>query len=420
MRHDVREQSTPTVAHPAPGQRPIRVLHLLKAMDRAGVETWLMNILRTIDRTQFQMDFAVETAQPAPYDDEARALGSRVMPCADPHQPWRYARAFRRILREHGPYDIVHSHGRHYNGFVLWLAQREGVPLRIAHSHNDTYARQAYRIGLRPLYLAATKRWIGRYRTVGLACSEDAAVDLFGSRWASDAACRVLYCGIDLDPFSGPVNRAEVRAEFDIPEDALVIGNVGRFTPQKNHAFLLEVAAQVATRQPNLRVLLVGVGALRAEVEEQATRLGIADRVIYAGSRTDVPRLLRGAMDVFLFPSLFEGLGLAFVEAQAAGLPCVISDVVPREADVVAPVIRRLPLAAPASAWAEAVLAAHSARRTVRPEEALAIMKRSPFDVQVSRQQLEHLYMGLVAGHSPPEQEGRRHGTRTTLLIGRR
>lgn len=408
------------VTQPALGQRPIRILHLLKAMDRGGVETWLMHVLRTIDRERFQMDFVVESSHPAPYDNEARALGSKVIPCANPQHPWQYARVFRQILREYGPYDIVHSHGRHYSGFVLWLAQLEGVPVRIAHSHNDTYAPQAYRGVVRPFYLAATKRWIGRYRTAGIACSEKAAVDMFSARWKNDPTCQTLYCGVDLAPFADPIDSAAVRAEFNIPKDALVIGNVGRLTPQKNHTFLLEIAAAVAKREPNMRVLLVGVGALRTKIEEQATRLGIADHVIFAGSRTDVPRLLRGAMDVFLFPSLFEGLGLALIEAQAAGLPCIISDVVPHEADVVRPLIQRLSLAAPASVWANSVLATRNTQPVVQRQEALAIVEGSSFSIEDSCRQLESLYTSQFMQHHPtPSGERRREPSEASLISGR-
>jgi len=416
----VDTKGTTPMTQPALGQRPIRILHLLKAMDRGGVETWLMNVLRSIDREQFQMDFVVESSHPAPYDNEARALGSKVIPCANPRQPWRYAPIFRQILRENGPYDIVHSHGRHYSGFILWLAQQQGVPVRIAHGHNDTYAPQAYRGVVRPFYLTATKRWIGRYRTVGVACSEKAAVDMFSLRWKTDPTCRILYCGVDLAPFADSVNSAEVRAEFNIPKDAFVIGNVGRLTPQKNHPFLIEIAAAVAKCEPNMRVLLVGVGALRAEIEEQATRLGIADRVIFAGSRTDVPRLLRGAIDVFLFPSLFEGLGLALIEAQAAGLPCIISDVVPHEADVVKPLIQRLSLASPASVWADSVLATRNVQSVVQRQEALAIVEGSPFSIEDSCRQLARLYTSqFMQHHSTPSRERRRDPSEASLISGR-
>jgi len=413
------EKGRIVMEQPATGQRPIRILHLVKAMDRAGVETWLMNILRSVDRDQFQMDFAVESARPAPYDDEARALGSKVIPCADPRQPWQYATTFRRILREHGPYDIVHSHGRYYNGFVLWLAQREGVPVRIAHSHNDTYTRQAYRGFIRPLYLAATKRWISRYRTIGLACSDKAAVDLFGPHWQDDPACRVLYCGIDLAPFADPCDPSDVRAALEIPADAFVIGHVGRLIPQKNHALLVEIAAEVASREPNMRLLLVGVGALRETIAKQAADLGIAGRIIFAGSRTDVPRLLRGAMDVFLFPSLFEGLGLALVEAQAAGLPCIISDVVPPEADLVRPLIRRLSLGQSASVWADAVLAMRGVPPVPR-REALAIVQRSPLNIQSSRHELETLYTSQARPQRRVLENGRGGDAGATSLLVQR
>ena len=374
-------------------QRPIRILHVVGGMNRGGIETWLMHVLRHIDRDRFQMDFLVHTEKPCPYDDEARVLGSKIIPCLDPAKPWLYARNFKRILREYGPYDIVHSHVHHFSGYVLLLAKQAGVAVRIAHSHNDTSVIDA-KAGLhRRLYLTLTKWLIERYATLGLAASCQVVKVLFNQTWKTDSRCLILYCGVDLTSFRDIVDSvAAVRAEFGIPADAFVVGHVGRFEEQKNHLFLLEVAAAIAQKQPNMRLLLVSDGSLRPQIEEKAIEMGLSEYIIFAGLRSDVPRLMLGAMDTFVLPSLYEGLGLVLIEAQSAGLPCIFSDVVPEEADVVKPLLQRISLSKSASIWAEAVMSVRSDGSAISQRDALVVVENSPFNIVASVKKLTGVY----------------------------
>jgi glycosyltransferase involved in cell wall biosynthesis len=372
--------------------KSIRILHVVGGMDRGGIETWLMHILRHIDRDRFQMDFVVHTEKPCPYDDEARVLGSKIIPCLSPSKPWLYDRNFKRILREYGPYDIVHSHVHHFSGYVLYLAKHAGVPVRIAHSHNDTSAIDA-KAGLhRQLYLSLTKWSISWCGTVGLGCSCNAVADLFGAAWKTDTRWQVLYYGVDLKPFYDQVDSIGVRAELGIPADAFVIGHIGRFETQKNHLFLLEIAAEVAKQELKMHLLLIGDGSLRSDIAEKVVQMGLSDRVTFAGNRSDVPRLMLKAVDVFLFPSLYEGLGLVLIEAQAAGLPCIFSDVVPEEADLVRPLLQRISLSKSASIWAEAVRSARSDASAISQRDALAVVENTPFNIAASVKKLTEVY----------------------------
>ncbi len=397
-------------------QRPVRILHVLGMMERGGAETWLMHILRMIDRDRYQMDFLVHVTEPQDYDDEIRALGSAVILCPHTRQPLRYARDFRRVLKEHGPYDVVHSHVHRYSGLVLRLAKRAGVPVRIAHSHLDAAAFEADASPQRKAYLKVMRHWIDACATDGLAASRQAADDLFGPRWDADPRYRTLFCGVDFSPFGQSVCPAEVRAEFHIPRDAFVIGHVGRFTEQKNHALLLDVAREVVKRDPAVRFLLVGEGDLRPAMMERADRMGLGAHVIFAGSRADVPRLMRGAMDAFLLPSRYEGLALVLVEAQAAGLPCVFSAVVPCEADIVPPLVHRLALDDPAADWADALLAARGTPPISQPE-AFAIAQTTPFDVRTSWDALERVYTRYHTDRTPPGSPLHR---RPDLMVSKR
>ncbi|HEV3257599.1 MAG TPA: glycosyltransferase [Gemmataceae bacterium] len=374
---------------------PLRILHVVGSMDRGGIETWLMHVLRHTDRDRFAMDFLVHTTRPGAYDEEIRALGGRILRCLRPSRPWAYARCFRRILRECGPYDVVHSHVHHYSGHVLRLAHRAGVPVRIAHSHLDSSGLRPHSGLFRRFYLDLMQRWIDRDSTVGLAASRQAAGALFGPHWQANSRRRLLYCGIDLAPFRTPVDPAAERAALGIPGDAFVMGHVGRFTDQKNHRFLVTIAAEVAVREPRARLLLIGDGPLRPAIEQGVQQAGLAGRVLFAGSRPDVARLMRGVMDVFVMPSLYEGLPLVGMEAQAAGLTLVVSDTITPELDVIPELVQRRSLNEPASVWAQAVLAARDGP-SLGKHEALAAMEKSPFDIHQSVTELEQVYAGGV------------------------
>ncbi|MEB3178758.1 MAG: glycosyltransferase family 1 protein [Nostocaceae cyanobacterium] len=384
-------------AIPGNQNQPLRVLHVLGGMNRGGIETWLMHILRHIDRDRVQMDFIVGTTEPGSYDEEARSLGCRIIPCLHPSKPLMYAANFKRILREYGPYDIVHSHVHFFSGYVLRVAQRSGISIRIAHSHNNTAAAEAAAGWSRRWYLNVMQSWINKYATAGLACSSHAAVDLFGTNWNLDPRWQVLSYGINLAPFQQQLDKLAVRAKLGIPEDAFVIGHVGRFVEQKNHKFLLEIAAEVAKKEPKMYLLLLGEGTLQPDVKQQAVQLGIADRTIFTGSRPDVPNIMLGAMDAFLFPSHHEGLGLVLVEAQAAGLPCIFSDVVPPEADVVKPLVNRLSLSKSATDWATQVLVNRDAAIKLSQASALKLTQTSQFNIATSVQELENFYQSQLA-----------------------
>ena len=380
-------------------QRPIRILHIVGGMVVGGVETTLMHMLRRIDRDRFQMDFLVNTAEPCAYDEEVLSLGSKIIPCLNQFQLWSYAAKFKRILKEHGPYDIVHSHVHHFSGLMLLLAKQAGVPIRIVHSRNDTSTVDAKAGLMRRLYITLSERLIDRYANFGLASSRKAAECLFGSDWSNDSRWQILLPARDMTPYQDTVDTTIVRAELNIPNDALVIGHIGRFETQKNHWLVVEIAAEVAKRKPNMRLLLIGDGALRSEIEQKVAQLNLTDKVIFTGVRFDVPRLMLGAMDIFLFPSFYEGLGSVGFEAQAAGLPCVFSDVIPEEVDVVESLVKRISLSKPASYWAEELLTHQNAASAINQLDALSLIENSPFNIETSVKDLTDIYNAKYSIH---------------------
>ncbi len=372
---------------------PIRILHIMGEMDRGGVPVCLMQYLSKIDRQRFQIDILVHTLKKCAYDDEFQEMGIPIIPCPYTRSPLRYARDFLGILKEFGPYDIIHSHVHQYSGFVLRLARLGGVRRLIVHSHDDTRSLDCQATGWRKLYLCLMNSWIQKYASAGLAVSCDAAISLFGKFWENDPRWQILYCGIDLEPFKACPEDNSLKEKLQIPPDAYVMGYVARFTPKKNHGFLLRILAEVLGQYPNTYLLLIGDGMLMENTKAEAHRLGIADKVIFTGAVSNVPFFLRNAIDVFMFPSLYEGLGLAISEAQATGLPCIISKEVPEEATVIQPLVRRLSLSAPVSDWAQAVIEnLINPNPAPSPSQALSLMENSPFNLNVTVKSLEQVY----------------------------
>jgi glycosyltransferase involved in cell wall biosynthesis len=375
--------------------QPIKILHVVGGMNRGGIETWLMHILRSIDRDRFQMDFLVHTSQPCAYDEEIRSLGSQIIFCPlNSSRPWQYRNNFKRILHKYGSYDLIHSHVHHFSGYVLLLSKQFGVPIRIAHSHNDTSAIEVEAKGYRRLYTYVTKFLLDRYATIGLGCSREAIVDLFGSNWENRESRQLLYYGIDIKPFHNCVDRIAIRKELGIPDRAFVLGHIGRFDSQKNHTFLLDIAAEIDRREPNFRLLLLGDGILRPQIEQKIAQLGLKEKVILAGVRDDIPRLMLGAIDVFVLPSFHEGLPVVGIEAQAAGLPSILSDTITKEVDKIPTLIQYLSLSRSPADWAEAILAKRD-RKLVgdRQKEALISLENSIFNIDFSVKKLENIYL---------------------------
>jgi glycosyltransferase involved in cell wall biosynthesis len=381
---------------PAASTGPCRILHVVSSLEHGGIEVWLLQMLRRIDRDRYQMDFFVLRERAGALEQEVQTLGSRVLIARSPRRVWQVGRDFSNALASYGPYDVVHSHVHHFGGLIVRMAARHGVPLRVAHSHNDTRVVERHASWPRRCYLGLTRRWIRRFATDRIAVSRSAADDLFGPNWSRDPRCEIIPCGVDFTAFAGSDSRLVTRQALGLPEDASVFGHVGRFHRRKNHGFLLEIAARLFARNERAYLLLIGDGELMPEIKAQAHQLGIGDRVVFTGDRADVPILMQ-AMDAFVFPSHHEGLGLVLLEAQAAGLPCVLNEDLPEEADVVSSLMHRLPLTAPAAAWAERLLQV-AGRAPLRRENALKAMSESEFGIERSVARLLRAYSTAAKG----------------------
>ncbi len=323
----------------------IRMLHIAASMSPSGIGNFIMNAYRSVDRSKVQFDFVVCEHREVSFDDEIAQMGGRVFYVTRKSvNPWKNFNEIRKIVKKER-YDFVFRHTDVATvALDLFAALLGGAKKRIAHSHSTS----AKKIWIHKLF----RPFLNAVCTERFACSQDAGKWMYGDR----KKFRVIMNGIDIPQFVyQPQVRAEVRKEFGIGADTLVLGHVGNYMPVKNHTFMIELFSKVQERHPDSRLMLVGDGALRGQMETQIKELGLTDKVILTGVRHDIPKLLQ-AMDVFLFPSFYEGMPIALVEAQTAGLPCVISDVITEDVCVTEQIIR-LPLADGADAWADAVCA---------------------------------------------------------------
>jgi glycosyltransferase involved in cell wall biosynthesis len=360
-------------------------------MDLGGVETWLMHLLRTIDRDRFKFDFLYHTNAKSDYDEEIKRLGARIFRLPFLSNPFIYSRKLTAILKQYGPYDVVHSHDISWNGLVLATAKKADISVRIAHSHND-YDKSRPRDVLRRIFIEYSRYLTKNYATDGLACSHLAARSYWGPGWPKDRRWRVYYCGLDFSAYKTNSVR-DLRDKLGLSGSTFVVGHIGSFRDrQKNHSFIIDIVKEVVSREKSVSFLLIGDGVLRNEIEEKCSNLGLQQHVRFLGLRTDIPDLLRCAMDILLFPSLYEGLGLVLVEAQAAGLRCLCSDVIPKEAGVVPELITRLSLSRSAVEWAMAILDMKNSQPSISHEQALESVCSSHFNLENGMDELVSIY----------------------------
>ena len=365
----------------------IRVLQSVSNMSRAGIETMLMNYYRHIDRSLLQFDFLANKPVAGEYDEEIRSLGGRVFvsPGLNPVRFPAYERFMAKLVKESPEIKIVHGHNEAMAFYALESARRAGIRVRIAHAHNTRILRD-YKYPLkmvckRLLPGAATDLW---------ACGTDAGLYYFGSkRWEEKGV--ILHNAIELSRFRyDEAKRVETRRAHGL-EDAYLIGHVGRFNKQKNHERLLEIFAEVRRAEPKARLVLIGVGELEEAMRQKAGQLGMAGEVLFCGQMADVSPWYQ-AMDCFVLPSLFEGLPVVGIEAQASGLPCVFSDRVTKEAQIT-PDACRLALKEDNAAWVSRILSLRGGCDRRAGEQAV---RAAGYDIEAEAKLLQSRYLEMT------------------------
>ena len=372
----------------------IRVAQILGKMNGGGAEQVVMNYYRAIDREQVQFDFYLFKGSRYVPAEEIKAMGGRLFVLPPLKHPVKYFRTLRRLLSENG-YSIMHCHLSTLSYLPLLAGKKAGVPVRILHNHSTSGgAREFLRDAAKQLF----KPFARMHATEYFACSEYAARWIYGSRataplseeshpQAKHRRVRIMPNAIDTKKYRfSEKARREVRKELNIPGKSLVIGHIGRFCPQKNQGFIIDIFREVLQQNKNAVLVMTGDGPDKELIKARAVALGVSSRVVFTGQRSDAERLY-SAFDCFLLPSNYEGLPVVGVEAQCAGLPCLFSNKVTPEVRLLG-TAQLLPLGN-AHDWACAVLCCSGMRDSSAP----AILREKGYDIHSAAKDLADFYL---------------------------
>ena len=364
---------------------PIKILQIFTVLNKGGAETNLMNYYRNMDRSQFQIDFLVHR-ETGFFEEELIKSGSEIfrLPAILPWKLKEYKKAVKNFFEEQNDYDIIHGQCSELGVFIYEEAKRRGIPVIIAHAHNNRMDRDK-KLVFRLMWKKRMRKSINAYFT----CGKEAAENLFGKNLARYSY--QMNNAIEVEDFQfNEVVREKKRKELQA-EETINLVNIGRFNTQKNQSFLLEVFAELVKRNKKYKLFLVGQGELESQLREKAKQLQIEQDVAFLGLRNDVPELLQ-AMDIFLFPSLHEGFSVAFVEAQTTDIKAVISDGVPQESILIPENVTVIPLKNSALQWAEKIAEINNFER----KNVATLIKEKGYDIKENAQKLEKKYKELI------------------------
>lgn len=376
----------------AKGIRPSRVLHVLGGMDRGGAETMIMNYYRNIDRSIMQFDFLCMSDGEHHYDEEIRQLGGKIIHIRGAKEAGALGniRDIKNAIQDYGPFAAVHAHTLHHAGLVLLAARFAGIKRRISHAHS-TSSHNENKL-YRKIYFGIMRWLIQKNATKLLACGEAAGRYLYGDKKYDDGEVIILPLALDLSLYRNLTYKDKIkkREELSIQEDTTVIGHVGRFAEPKNHMFFIPLVQELVRRTMDFKLVLVGDGLLRKEFEREVIDKGLEDQIMMLGIRSDIPELMN-MFDVFVLPSLYEGLPVVLIEAQAAGLPCLISDTITTEVDMGLELVRHMSLDASFEEWSDSIKLLVDIARPNHEARELAFTTKG-YDIRNSVNMLYELY----------------------------
>lgn len=363
-------------------EKKIYVLQVVTYMERGGLEMMLMNYYKHINKDIFQFDFLVHRIQKAEFDDEIMHMGGRIfrLPRLNPFSP-SYRACLDRFFKEHKEYQIVHVHLDCMSSLVLKYAKKNGVPVRIAHSHN-TNQNYDFKYPIKMFY----RQFIGKYATELMACGVEAGKWMFNGM-----PFEVLNNAISAEAFRfQQEQRDSIRKQYKLQEK-YIIGHVGSFKNAKNHDFIIEIFAEIKKKQTNAVLVLIGDGINKNKMIHKVREFGLEKDVLFLGIQKNISGFL-SAFDRFLFPSLYEGLPVTLIEAQTSGLKCIISDKITGEC-IFSDSVVKLSLSSSTVYWSEAVL---NPVKTDRRSYYLNAVKAG-YDIETNVRILEKKYKELIA-----------------------
>lgn len=360
----------------------VRILHVVPNMDAGGLETFIMNMYRNIDREKIQFDFLVHYKKKCHYDDEIERLGGKIyrLSFREDNNFIKYIYQLIKFFKNHKEYKIIHGHMLSAAFFYLGIAKINKVPIRIIHSHN-TSTEKNLKGNIKSLMLKLSKI----NSNLWLACSQKAGNFIYGNK-----EFKVINNAIDLNKFQyNNTVRDKIRKELKI-EDKFVVGHIGRFNSQKNHIFLLEIFSELCKKNTNSILILIGKGELEEVIKSKIEELDLQDKVMLLGVRSDINDIYQG-LDVFVLPSLFEGLPVVGVESQAAGLQTILSDTISDEIRI-SNNVHFLKLTDGAKAWAEYINSLKSFEHIITTEQ----IKNNGYDIKIECEKLSRLYINKL------------------------
>lgn len=365
----------------------IRVLHVLGGLNLGGAETMVMNLYRAIDRTKIQFDFIIHLQEKQAYEDEIIALGGKIyrFPAFNGKNIIQQVKVWNEFFLNHKEYNILHSHVRSYASLYLPIAKKHGL-YTIIHSHSTSNGS-----GLIALIKTILQYPLRYQADFYFACSYHAGKWLFGKKVVQSDKFEVLPNAIDASVFDYNQDvRIAMRKELGI-EDKFVVGHVGRMTAAKNHKFLIEVFEKIEKKVNNAVLLLVGDGELREKIERLVCGKKLQEKVLLVGNKMNTQDYYQ-AMDIFAFPSLWEGLGIVVIEAQTSGLPCIVSSGVPREVDLNIDLVRKVDVENP-GAWVDEIMRCREC--TDSRHSYSEYVKNAGYDISMNVKKYEHFILGI-------------------------
>lgn len=363
----------------------IRILHYIGSLGYGGAQTFLMSLYRAVDKEKVQFDFVLYERDDTDFTKEVLKLGGKLFysPKFKGNNLMEYCVWWNRFWKDNSEYRILHSHIRGSASICLHIAKRNNV-VTIIHSHSTSNGN-----GLKAVIKNIVQfplRYIADYK---FACSYEAACFLYGSKIANAKRYKLISNGIDILRFSfNSEDRKYIRKKYGL-EDCFVVGNISRFYKPKNHEFIIHVFSDLVKENPSARLLLVGQGELEDKIKELCRILGLENFVIFAGEQKETEKFY-SAMDVFLFPSLWEGLGISLLEAQNSGLPCVITDTIPMSVDLGSNLIYTLSLKDPVKLWSEKI---NSIPLTNKRERYYEYTQKSKYNMKIVAEELTYFYL---------------------------
>lgn len=357
----------------------IRVVHVLGDLSVGGVESFIMSVYRRIDRDKIQFDFIVHNLENDAYREEIESLGGRIfiLDRLNFLNPLKYIRDLDKILEDHKEISILHCHFRGTEAIILKEAKKYGL-MTISHNHG-TQNSSKFNSLIRRIF----KKDVLKYSDIKLACSDQAGTDFYGR-----GSCKKINNGIDLEKYKFDEEvRQKTRRELKFEENYVLI-NVGSLSDIKNQDFLIRLMPDLLEKNPYIRLLLVGDGPLKSDLEKLCKDLKVSDQVIFLGNSDRVNELLMAA-DIFLFPSKREGLGISAIEAQASGLVSLLSTNVPREAGISE--LARF-IALDKDKWIDEILYSKGSVR----KNVIEDIRRKGYDIKTSVKKLSNIYLHLL------------------------